>query len=53
MRVYAPCSTNNRETDTKRDAQCSPSIRRNGFEERADIEGLTAAGEEHIYTAAS
>lgn len=53
MRVYAPCSANNRETNTKGDAQCSPGIRRNGLEERADIEGLTAASEEHIYTAAS
>ncbi|KAI6759710.1 hypothetical protein HG530_010390 [Fusarium avenaceum] len=46
-------ATNNGETDTKRDTQSGPGVRRNSLEESTDIEGLAATGKEHVYTTAS
>lgn len=48
MMRYAPCGADDRQADAETDTQTGPGIRRNGLEERADIEGLAATGEEHV-----
>lgn len=44
-----PCCADNREADAEGNSQARPGIRRHGLEKSADVERLTAPGEEHIW----
>lgn len=47
-REDAPCRADDGKTDAEGDTEISPGVGRYGLKKGADVEGLAAAGEEHV-----